>query len=52
MQSAQKQATRRDVTVEGGEAEGDDRPGRARAAVLYPRDLVAQAGKRLGAGGR
>ncbi len=41
MQSAQKQAAGGDVTVEGGKIEGEDRPGRARASVLYPRDLVA-----------
>ena len=45
VQAAQKQ---RAGTIEGGDAERDrpDRPGRV--SMLDPRDLVAQAGERLG----
>lgn len=49
VQGAQEKAT---GTVQGGDAEGDCWPGRARAAMFNPRDLGAEAGDRLGTGGR
>ena len=38
--------------VEGGDAERDCSGGRRRSTMADPRDLVAEAGKRLGTGGR